>query len=139
MLDYSYKINVQFYYFSGVKITGMLYNKKLQISAEDILHQKDIALLLEWSQDLHLQILQVKEKMIMYEEGSASYIRATDAKRYMNSLREIIASQIKYLRLENNKEILLMRKFMKAAKAELTKEQYKLILEKAKELAHFND
>lgn len=73
------------------------------------------------------------------EEGSVRYIRAMSAKRYMNVLQEVIIIQMKCVKYENNKELLLMRKLMKAAKIEFPHEQYKVILEKAKELAHFNE
>ena len=115
----------------------MLYNKKLNITENDLFNENNVLKLIEWKTSIGNEIIEIKKRLLIITED-AEIIKALDAKHYLNIFVNIIDLRIKILRKENNKEIRLMQKFMKVAKKELEKAVYNEILEKAKELSKYN-
>ena len=65
------------------------------------------------------------------------YIKTYDAKKYRLQFLDLIIERIKILKRKDNKDKLLMRKFMSAAKDFLKPDVYKAILEEAKKRAKY--
>lgn len=125
---------------SGNKTTqAMLYDKYLDITEQDIENETDLQKLLDWKSNLEMDVINIK-RSICNVKSNGKVRRANDAKSYKLMLIKSIDNKIRILKMCNkggSKEVLLMRKFMKVAKEELTKEQYKTILEKAKEIINY--
>lgn len=125
---------------SGNKTTqAMLYDKYLDITEQDIENETDLQQLLDWKSNLEMDVINIK-RSICNVKSNGKVRRANDAKSYKLMLIKSIDNKIRILKMCNkggSKEVLLMRKFMKVAKEELTKEQYKTILEKAKEIINY--
>lgn len=123
----------------------MLYDKTLNITEEDIEKETDLNRLQEWKKSIEMDVINI-ERTSYLTEDKASMIRANDAKSYKKMMRRQIILRMHILEHEAHKarkkekhvqEILLMRKFMKLAKQELPKEQYRSILERAKEIIQY--
>lgn len=115
----------------------MLYHKGLKITEEDIKSETNIDLLKNWRNVIAKEIVDIKR--IQQDIKDKSVIRrSTDAKYYKAQILGIIEVQLKTLKMKGSKDVLLMRKFMKVAKQELSKDVYKNILNQAKELSGYN-
>lgn len=114
----------------------MLYDKNLDITEQDIENETDQEQLLDWKSKLEMDVINIK-RAICNVKSNAKVRRANDAKSYKLMLIKSIDNKIRILKIGGSKEVLLMRKFMKVAKEELTKEQYKTILEKAKQIINY--
>lgn len=115
----------------------MLYHKELEITEGDVTSEHDISKLIEWRVKIEMEVFNIKRRIDeMTDAGSIK--RAKDAKSYRSQLVVLIQARVKELKRLEGKEILLMRKFMKVAKKELGKNQYREILEKAKEISGYD-
>jgi hypothetical protein len=118
---------------------AMLYDKYLDITEQDVENETDLQKLLDWKSNLEMDVINIK-RSIHNVKSNGKIRRANDAKSYKLMLIKLIDNRIAIVKKNNkggSKEVLLMRKFMKVAKEELTKEQYKTILEKAKEIINY--
>jgi len=131
------------------KISDMadkLYNKDLNISEDDVLICDDIEQLYAWEKELMVQLRDIKSRLEQYDElkklnpelvTDDKYIKTYDAKKYRLQFLDLIIERIKILKRKDNKDKLLMRKFMSAAKDFLKPDVYKAILEEAKKRAKY--
>ena len=131
------------------KISDMadkLYNKDLNISEDDVLICDDIEQLYAWEKELMVQLRDIKSRLEQYDELKKlnpelvtydKYIKTYDAKKYRLQFLDLIIERIKILKRKDNKDKLLMRKFMSAAKDFLKPDVYKAILEEAKKRAKY--
>lgn len=115
----------------------MLYHKELNITEEDIKSNHNISTLIEWRLVIEREIFDIKRRIDNLTESN-DIKRAKDAKNYRSQLVTILQARIKELKRLEGKEVLLMRKFMKVAKKELSKEQYKEILQQAKDISGYD-
>ena len=123
-----------------------LYNKDLNISEDDVLICDDIEQLYAWEKELMVQLRDIKSRLEQYDELKKlnpelvtydKYIKTYDAKKYRLQFLDLIIERIKILKRKDNKDKLLMRKFMSAAKDFLKPDVYKAILEEAKKRAKY--
>ncbi|WP_462429407.1 hypothetical protein [Butyricimonas virosa] len=123
-----------------------LYNKDLNISEDDVLICDDIEQLYAWEKELMVQLRDIKSRLEQYDElkklnpelvTDDKYIKTYDAKKYRLQFLDLIIERIKILKRKDNKDKLLMRKFMSAAKDFLKPDVYKAILEEAKKRAKY--
>lgn len=123
-----------------------LYNKDLNISGDDVLICDDIEQLYAWEKELMVQLRDIKSRLEQYDDlkklnpelvTDDKYIKACDAKKYRLQFLDLIIERRKILRGKDNKDQLLMRKFMSAAKDFLKPDVYKAILEEAKKRAKY--
>ena len=123
-----------------------LYNKDLIISEDDVLICDDIEQLYAWEKELMVQLRDIKSRLEQYDElkklnpelvTDDKYIKTYDAKKYRLQFLDLIIERIKILKRKDNKDKLLMRKFMSAAKDFLKPDVYKAILEEAKKRAKY--
>lgn len=131
------------------KISDMadkLYNKDLNISEDDVLICDDIEQLYAWEKELMVQLRDIKSRLEQYDElkklnpelvMNDKYVKTYDAKKYRLRFLDLIIERIKILKRKDNKDKLLMRKFMSAAKDFLKPDVYKAILEEAKKRAKY--
>ena len=131
------------------KISDMadkLYNKDLNKSEDDVLICDDIEQLYAWEKELMVQLRDIKSRLEQYDElkklnpelvTDDKYIKTYDAKKYRLQFLDLIIERIKILKRKDNKDKLLMRKFMSAAKDFLKPDVYKAILEEAKKRAKY--
>lgn len=123
-----------------------LYNKDLNISEDDVLICDDIEQLYAWEKELMVQLRDIKSRLEQYDElkklnpelvMNDKYVKTYDAKKYRLQFLDLIIERIKILKRKDNKDKLLMRKFMSAAKDFLEPDVYKAILEEAKKRAKY--
>ena len=123
-----------------------LYNKDLNISEDDVLICDDTEQLYAWEKELMVQLRDIKSRLEQYDElkklnpelvTDDKYIKTYDAKKYRLQFLDLIIERIKILKRKDNKDKLLMRKFMSAAKDFLKPDVYKAILEEAKKRAKY--
>ena len=123
-----------------------LYNKDLNISEDDVLICDDIEQLYAWEKELMVQLRDIKSRLEQYDElkklnpelvMNDKYVKTYDAKKYRLRFLDLIIERIKILKRKDNKDKLLMRKFMSAAKDFLKPDVYKAILEEAKKRAKY--
>ena len=123
-----------------------LYNKDINISEDDVLICDDIEQLYAWEKELMVQLRDIKSRLEQYDElkklnpelvTDDKYIKTYDAKKYRLQFLDLIIERIKILKRKDNKDKLLMRKFMSAAKDFLKPDVYKAILEEAKKRAKY--
>ena len=115
----------------------MLFNKKLNITDEDISIQSDISVLTEWRNSVNIELVDAKRRLLLAENPDEMK-RIETSRFYLVKFQMLLENRIKQLKYDSKKDVLLMRKFMKVAKEVLTKEQYEDILEKAKEISNYN-
>ena len=123
-----------------------LYNKDLNISGDDVLICDDIEQLYAWEKELMVQLRDIKSRLEQYDDlkklnpelvTDDKYIKTCDAKKYRLQFLDLIIERRKILRGKDNKDKLLMRKFMSAAKDFLKPDVYKAILEEAKKRSKY--